>query len=346
MDDIAQHAGVSRATVSYVLNRRKRTNGTISEETQQRVLSAASALNYRTNELAKSMVTGKNRVLGVLMTPYVAEYNMRVLTGANEAADENGYLQKILHLAYTNVNKNVVARCQEWRLAGVMVFGFHEDQQSFLHDEFARVGMPVAMIDNAPSQSHWGARVRSDDTQGIPLVVTHLRELGHTHIGFLGGSPSDFSRWREEIFSNTLAEAGLPVRPQWIRQSDWNNQSPIEEAIFDVLRDPKDRPTAIACSSDSIAMVVLRVARSLGLRIPSDLSVTGYSNSNFSAFTDPPLTTVDQSFEGIGRAAALHLIGCAENPNSLKSDVPVEEILLPTKLVTRTSTAPPPSFAT
>ncbi len=222
-----------------------------------------------------------------------------------------------------------------------MVFGFREEDQAFLHDEFARIGMPVAMIDNTPPKAQWGARIRSDDSQGISLAVSHLRQLGHERIGFVGGDSSYISRWREEIFRNKLIAMGLPVRPDWIKQASWGEQSKIEKAVHAMLHDPEDRPTAIACSSDTIAMVVLRVARSLELSLPADVSVVGYGNTVFSAFTDPQLTTVAQPFEAIGRAAALHLIGYAERSEPIAVDTPVEEILLPTHLVERTSTAPP-----
>ncbi len=342
MDDIARHAGVSRATVSYVLNKRQRANGSVSDQTRARVLASASALNYRTNELARAMVTGKSRVLGVLTTPRGAENTIRILTGAIEAAEEKAYLVKVVHLSFDTVETNVVARCQEWRLAGVIAFSLSECACRYLHGEFARVGMPFALIDNAPRLDHWGVRVRSDDAQGVRLAISHLLQKDHTRIGFLGGSPSTLSQWREENFRDALAEAGVSVSSHWIRGDSWTDQERIERDAHALLSDPDNRPTAIVCSADTIAMVVLRVARSLGLRVPGDLSVTGYSNASLSAFADPPLTTVDQSLPALGREAALHLIARAQSKEPIVRDEPAEDILIPTRLIERASTAPCP----
>ena len=181
-------------------------------------------------------------------------------------------------------------------------------------------------------------RFISDDAHGIRQVVSHLVALGHRRIAFLGGRASVLSDWRESSFRAALADAGLTLPAHWVRNTAWSDQEIIAEGAHAVLRE--DRPTAIVCSADALAMVVLRVARSLGLRLPTDLSVTGYSNAALSAYADPPLTTVDQPFQSLGHAAVMHLIHCAENEYPGISPRP--EILFPTQLLERGSTAPPP----
>lgn len=341
MTDVARHAGVSQTTVSMVLNKSKRTNGSISEETRRRVLSSAAALNYRTNELAKAMVTGKSRVLGFLTAPYAAENVIRVLTGAISATEENDYLLKIMHLSYDSLDANVIDRCLKWQIAGVAAFGFSLDSAQYIHAECERARMPITLLDNAPTFARWGARLRSDDAQGIRSVVAHLIQKGHSRIGFLGGAADLISRLREEHFVRSTTEAGLSVSPCWVRHSEWYVQNLIEEAALALLSDAANRPTAIVCASDLIALVVYRVARSLGLCVPDDLSVTGYSDLTASAYVDPPLTTVDQHFGEMGRVAALQLIARAEGTGSHIDGDTFQEILLPTRLVLRSSTGPP-----
>lgn len=343
MNDVAAHAGVSQTTVSYVLN--GRTMGVnIPGGTREQVLEAARTLGYQRNALARAMVTGKSRTLGVVISPgiYRREPATCILAGALEAASQNDYLFKILPLSENGVEDAVVARCVEWRLAGVMAVSIEEETQRRLHDAFCQKEIAFAVVDGAP-MLHRGFHVLSDDEQGVRQVVSHLTALGHRRIAFLGGRPGSLSKWRERSFRAALADAGLSAPAHWIRHTTWSDPKVIEAEVRALFQESGDRfPTAIACSADTIAMIVLRVARSLGLRLPDDLSVTGYSNASLSGFVDPPLVTVDQSFQEMGHAAALQIIGLAESDDA-DGNLVSSETLLPTRLIERASTAPPPS---
>lgn len=341
MGDVASRAGVSQATVSFVLGGRA-DRLKISRETRERVMQSARELGYQRNQLARAMVTGKSRIIGVLTTPHSGENMVRILTGAMEAASQNNYLLKVVHLSYDGVDEATIARCLEWRVAGAMVVGLSEETHRTLNEAFHKAQIPLTLIDNVPPVN-WGVRVGSNDEQGIRLAVSHLVGLGHRKIAFMGGRPGSLSQWREESFRAALAEAGLLVPAHWVRHSSWSDQKIIEEQVrLLFVESGNSLPTAVVCSADAIAMVVLRIARSLGLRLPEDLSVTGYSNANLSAFADPALTTVDQSFVEMGRAAALQVIGLAERSES-DEQIILKELLLPTQLIERASTAPAPT---
>lgn len=350
MEDVAARAGVSQATVSFVLggggDRLK-----ISAQTQERVLEAARELGYRRNQLARAMVTGKSRIVGVLTVPYSGENIVKILTGAVEACSQNEYLLKVMHLSYQGVDDDTITRCLEWRLAGALIVGLGEEAHKRLHEALQANKIPVAVVDNVPPV-HWGVRIRSDDAQGIRQVVSHLTRLGHRRIAFVGGLPGTLSAWREQSFRAALTESGCFAPEHWIRNSSWSDQAVMEAEMRALFREScGNPPTAIVCSADTIALVALRIARSLGLRLPEDISVTGYSNGALSAFVDPPLTTVDQSFQEMGHAAAMQVIGFAERHDAgsdhARAAPPEEiavsrEILLPTQLIERASTAPPP----
>lgn len=339
MNDIAARAGVSQATVSFVLNDR-RDGVSIPEETRERVINVARELGYRRNLLARAMVTGQRRALGVLTVPQAGGNIVQVLVGALDAANQYDYLVKVLHLSDSQIDDSTLNRCLEWRIAGAIVVGLGEESADFLYREFHRAEIPVAFVDNAPRRE-WGVLVQSDDDQGIGQVVDHLLELGHRRIAFLGGRTSMISQWREERFRTLMAGAGLVVPESWIRHTSWSDPAVMEDAARSILSQT-DRPTAIVCAADSVAMIVLRVARSLGIRLPDELSVTGYSNMNLSPFSDPPLTTIDQSFQKMGYAAADHLIRRAGNrePDEVRDALP--EVRIPTRLLVRASTAPCP----
>ncbi len=351
MGDVAARAGVSQATVSFVLG------GTsdrlkISPQTRERVLEVARELGYQRNQFARAMVTGKSRIIGVLTAPSSGENIIHIMTGAMEATSQNDYLLKVLHLAYAGIDEATIARCLAWRLAGALIVGLSEESHRLLNDAFRENKIPVALIDNVPPLE-WGVRVRSNDEQGIGQVISHLTGLGHRRIAFMGGRRGPLSEWRERSFRAALADAGLSAPEHWIRHSSWGDQTVMETEIRALFAESgQDLPTAVVCSADTVALVTLRIARSLGLRLPADLSVTGYSNGSLSEFVDPPLTTVDQAFHEMGRIAASQVIGFAENADAENSDTEVlqryenatrGDIQIPTRLIERGSTAPPPA---
>ncbi len=340
MGDVASKAGVSQTTVSSVMGGRT-DRLKISHETRERVLGAARELGYQRNQLARAMVTGKSRIIGVLTTPRSGENVVRILSGATEAANQNNYLLKVVHLSHSGIDDATIAQSLEWRLAGAMVFGFSEETHLRLNEAFRINKIPVTLIDNVPPVN-WGVRIGSDDEQGIRQIVSHLLALGHHKFAFVGGRPSPLSDWRERSFRAALAEAGLSVPAHWIRNTAWGDQKVIKAEVQALFQESGSQlPTAIVCSADSIAMVVVHIAHARGLRVPHDLSVTGYSNADLSAFADPPLTTVDQSFQEMGRLAALQVIGLAEN-NETSKVAASGEILLPVRLIERESTAVAP----
>lgn len=343
MSEVAARAGVSQATVSFVLG--GQADGLkISPQTRERVLNVARELGYQRNQLARAMITGKSRILGLLTSPDAGENIVRILTGAVEAASNQDYLLKVIHLSHGGVDDATITRCMGWRLAGAIAVGLSDESMQRLNQEFRAKGLAMAMIDNAPA-GDWGVRIRSDDDQGISLVISHLVALGHRRIAFLGGSQSYLSEWREKSFRAALSESGLSAPAHWIRNTSWNDQQVIESGVCALFPTGTDHhPTAIVCSSDSIAMVVQRVARSLEMIFPESISITGYGNDPLSAFADPSLTTVDQSFLELGHTAALHLIQHAENDDSAERRDVYPDVLIPTRLIIRKSTAVAPRF--
>jgi LacI family transcriptional regulator len=196
-----------------------------------------------------------------------------------------------------------------------------------------RSGTPVVVID--PARDSTVPSVTADNLAGATTVVEHLLGLGHRRIGFIAGRSSLAAAWsREEGYRRALADAGVPVDPMLIKRGDFNPESatPLARALLDRA----DRPTAIFAASDGMALKALEVAKELGLSVPGDLSVVGFDNIPESALAEPGLTTVDQSMNRLGCEAA-HMLkslvcGDWEGPSQL---------VLPTRLVVRGSTAPP-----
>ncbi len=334
MKTVAEAAGVSRATVSYVLNGRHHEKGlNINPETVAKIERIAAELGYRRNEIARSVRTGMTNVFGFIGI-MEASYTMEIINGVATSCAVSNYLLKFFPLDEQTAIENIAKQCIEQRLSGVICRSLTEHQLDFLHQELQNFDMPIVLVDNSFSHN-WCSRVISDDIAGAQLAVEYLLKLGHHRIANISNSLENaFSAMRNTGYHRALANAGIAkndkltcIVPQ---------KSKLMESFITTIQQllTKQQPTAIFCNSDPIAMKVIQVVTSMGLKIPEDISVIGYAGLIYTQLSTPPLTTVKQPFINMGKKAAEVLI------NEVKHQVPIQEIRLPVKLIIRESTAP------
>ncbi|BCM88947.1 HTH-type transcriptional repressor CytR [Abditibacteriota bacterium] len=339
--EIADSLGVSRQLVTYALSG----NGTVSDQKRREILQAAERMGYRRNELARAMVTGKSRILGILTNPEINESMARVLAGALEEAADHGYSTKLMFLPFDADEaqaQNVVQRCSTWRLDGVLVVGMSDRHLEILRDEMAQGNRPVAFASHMPPDRAIGAF--TDDASAWRIAVKYLIDLGHRRIAHLGARPTArLANSRNEICLQVLREFGLPVDEHSATLTSWGDPELIEQGVHRLLDAPQ-RPTALLCSGDALAMVALRVARRRGLCVPHQLSIVGFGNNDDSKFTDPALTSIFQPHEMVARHAVRQLLAYVESEENIP--LPDEPFRLTTgfKLIVRDSTAPPASI--
>ncbi len=339
MNDIAVRLGVSRATVSYVLNERD-TGISIRDETRQRIMEMATEMGYRRNDLARAVVTGKNYVLGFVTHDPGAEVSSRILVGAQEEADKSGYLIKQFSFKVGCDYTIPVRRCIEQRLAGILAISAEQPALQHLHDETARFNMPIVLLDDSLPQP-WGVRVQSDSKQGLRLALEHLMTLGHRRIAFVSAQhTAPLAEIRAANFRLLCQEMELPLAENHLIWTHWEETEIIEKGICELLREENNRPTALMCAGDKIAIIAERAARSMGFVLPRDLSITGFSDAVFAPLADPPLTTIAQPFEEIGRVAIRTMLATLKNLDSKGEDL-TGEITVPNTLVVRSSTTIP-----
>lgn len=333
--DVAAHAGVSRTTVSYVLSAGE-VSERISPQTRNRVMEAVAELGYRRNALAHAVTTGQSRMLGFWVMQSNREPVVRVLAGAMREADANGYFIKMLGFDNQTAPDTIVQQCVEWRLSGIIAIHAPEELLNRVHPQIQKAHIPAIIVDSQqlPIDS---LHIASDSANGISQIMDFLFGQGHRDIAFIGGDPdpSDYiSLRRESAYRQAMKGAGLENQIR-VCYGGWNYEStaPTEAATRELLESAW-RPTAIVCVSDHTAMVVIRTAAQMNVRVPDELSVTGFDDVAVAALYNPPLTTVSQSFEAMGALAVQHLL-------RTKSDrAPYKEELLPTQIVVRNSTAP------
>jgi DNA-binding LacI/PurR family transcriptional regulator len=331
LEDVAKSAGVSASTVSIVVNNRKVRGVSVSPATRDRVLNVAREMGYTPNGLARAMATGKNKVFGIIKDDFASEIATNIMVGAMEECDKLGYLLKPFKLPQPSESRIIAERCLGQRVAGLMLVNVPQDAAREIWEIALTAQVPVVMLDQVPTDD-FGIRITSDDEMGIRLMLDFLIEEGHKRIAFMSGDHGyPLSDLRMDTFRTALTERGLPVFDSDILYGSWGLPDQVEVSVASLLNRPKENiPTALFCAGDGMAMMAIREARRLGFNVPYDLAVAGYSNADYAYLCDPALTTVSQDFVGMGRIAALHLLG---SPSASEKAL----IRMPTRLVVRNS---------
>jgi LacI family transcriptional regulator len=309
---VAALAKVSIATVSRTING----SSAVSDRLAKRVWRAIEQLNYFPNTHARSLVSGRSRILGIIAHGY------EILVSSS-----NGNLATLT---------TCVRRMLERKVEGVAVLTFGQEEPVL--DQLADHDIPMVLAEfhlKDPKVS----TIVLDYRTGIHAAVNHLAELGHRKIAFLAGPHKLHSAiTRENDYRTAMEAAGLPIQHNWVIECDHTAKGGV--AGFGQLQALVTRPTAILCSNDMTAVGVLRAAYMGGLRVPDDLSVIGLDDIDFAEFTLPPLTTIRLSRFDLAQAAFEALRQQAEEPGNPKMK---REFLVSTSLVVRSSSAAPPT---
>ena len=329
--DVARHARVSIATVSRTINRIP----TVDQELADRVWKAIEELNYFPNTQARALVSGRTRLLGLLVSEITNPFFPELIEGFEDIAVANGY--EIL-IGSTNYDVSRMATCirrmLERQVEGVAIMTFGIEQP--LLTELSSRDIPMVFVDAGPP----GPLVRAlsvDYAKGISEGVRHLAALGHSSIAFISGPLHQGSaQARKTAFIESLQTAGLASQPEWIIEGRHTLEAGMR-ATGHLLSLP-DRPTAIMCSNDMTAIGALRVLASAGLNVPRDMSVIGFDDIHLAEFVYPPLTTVRMSRKDLARGAFESLRSVIEQQETSRhGNWPI-----PTQLIIRESTAGPP----
>jgi len=300
--DIAKITGVSHSTVSRALGG----NSLISEETSLRIRKVARELGYQPSAAARSLKTNQTKVIGVIVNSIDDPFFSEILFGIEDAAQQAGYSLFIAASHYDLLREqNIVQTMMEQRTDGVIICS-----SSFSADKGRQLlanGFPVVVV-NYKANENFNYSIYHDDVDGSQQLTRHLLELGHTKIAYLGNIKSGrTSLDRLSGFQNEMHKAGIRIPPEFIYEVEGSEPDLGEKGLNHFLI-CSERPTAIMCFNDMLALGLLKACQRSGIRVPDDLSVTGFDNITFSAYTTPPLTTLDQPKYSIGNEAAQLLL--------------------------------------
>jgi len=326
MHDVARLAGVSHQTVSRVLN----AHPSVSPHTRMRVQAAIDELGYRPNSAARTLATGRSKTLGVITLAGTLYGPMSMLYGIEAAAREQGYMLTVVNIRGGEDGglDRAVASLHKQRVDGIVVIApmvSIGESLSALAGQVPLVAVEVSPYGRLPI-------VTVDQAGGARSVTDHLLRLGHRTVWHVAG-PSGWYEAQERVAGWTaeLAAAGAEVPPALT--GDWSPRSGYAAGQI-LSRMPE--VTAVFVANDQMALGVLRALHEHGRRVPEDISLVGFDDIPESGYFSPPLTTVRQPFDTVGRLSLDVLLDQIESRQLGPSPV-----VIPPELIVRESTAVP-----
>lgn len=327
--DVAREANVSVATVSRVLNNQ----GIVRPETSERVYRAIEKLSFQPNMSARNLRRNETRVILIVAPNITNPYYAHILTGIGDSANESGYSALIYNTAGDETREKAgLDMLKKRRADGAILLASNMDSiwiQEYA-DKYPIVQCSEYALElNAP-------RVSIDNYKAARNVMEYIIGLGHKKIATISSSNNYISTaLRLQGYKDSLERCGLDVRQDYIAfaNADYSFKSG-KAAAFKLLKQ-NDRPTAIFCISDTIALGAITAAKELGLRVPEDLTVIGFDDVDDTTMFHPYITTVAQPCYELGKESFKILYECMNNEKETN-----KKAVLPHKFIIRESSAP------
>jgi DNA-binding LacI/PurR family transcriptional regulator len=337
--DVAAAAGVSKATVSAVLNE----SGAVKDATRDRVLSAIELLNYHPTQLAGRGAALRSRCIAVVIKEFDNPYYAAVIAGARAAADAQGYTLLVASSeGEYEAERRAVALLRSKDVDGLIITPVLDEHADLSHlFELKRRNVPFVLLEQVRGIP--ASLVDIDNVEASRRVVEHLMALGHTRVvHFAGPRYSAHSEERLDGVYRAFSESRHAFTPDVVVRAGAHLEDGYRAGLA-CFRDraPHERPTGVSCYNDLVAVGLLGALRELGLRVPHDVSVVGFDDVPLCRFLPEPLTSMRVPKYEMGETAAQQLIRHIES----KQAVPPQKLSLEAELIVRATTAPPPSDA-
>ncbi len=327
MKQVAEKARVSTTTVSHVINNTR----VVSEDARERVLAVIQELRYIPSAVARSLKNDRTHTLGMMIPNNSNPYFAEIIQSLEDTCFEFGY-NIILCNSYDDPKKQAayIRVLMEKRIDGLILVssGSDEELTRLLADE----GIPKVLVDRE-LDGVAADFIEADHEDGGYQATQYLISLGHTRIACVAGPENILaSAARIRGYQRALQQAGISYDPALLVHADFTSQGGFN--AFQHLLALADRPSAIFASNDLMAIGGICAANQAGIRIPDDLSVIGYDDIALASFSTPPLTTIAQPKQAIGRLTAEVLVQRIKCPESS-----LRRELIKSQLVVRSSTA-------
>jgi DNA-binding LacI/PurR family transcriptional regulator len=326
--EVAAYARLSTATVSRAINQ----SGLVRPRTAEKVWRAVRDLGYYPNTQARTLVSGRSRMFGLIISDIVNPFFPELVKSFEFAAIHRGYEVIVANTDYSSERMGIgVRRMIERQVDGVAILTSEIDRH--LVDELAHRRLPIVFLD-VGKRKPLISNISVDYKRGIGEAVQHIVSLGHEHIGFISGPLTlKSAQTRRSAFLKCMSACGISDRRRIVVEG--NHRADGGQIAMTQLLASASRPTAVLTSNDLTAIGALGAIHRAGLRVPEDISLVGFDDIELSQFTQPPLTTIRLSRDEIGRKAFDALYQAVEGTRQTG-----QEIKVSTRLVLRESTAP------
>ena len=324
IEDVAVAAKVSVATVSRTMERPE----LVREETRLRVHEAIKQLRYTPNVHARGLRTARTRLIIALVPDIANPFFSEVIRGIEQAAHERSYSVLLGNTQNSRSREQAYVDLVAARQADGLITLLPRAPQMKVLGRMPVVNACEYVLDSTTSS------VSVDNVAGAESAISHLLNLGHRCIAFVSGpSNTPINVDRRRGYEGALQQAGLKIDTRLIIPGDFTFEAGAR--AVDTLLDARLKFTAVFCANDEMAIGAIRALRLRGLRVPEDCSIVGFDDIRFARYTEPPLTTVAQPKNQLGREAIGLLLEILTS-----SDTPVRKHVLPVDLVVRGSAAP------
>lgn len=327
--DVAKKVGVSVATVSYVLNGKKK----ISEDTKKKIYEAIEELNYVPNINAQGLNSHSSRLIGVVVPQtengdklmFQNAFYGEVLGSIEYWARQKGYH---VIVSATDTNESYLKLAKQRNLDGIIVIGMYPDE---FYKELKKTDIPIVLIDSYCNDFYYHS-IRIDDAYGSYLATKYLLENGHSEIAFFVGQVKDNGVMKKRLlgYKQALEQFGVEYNEKYIFEGQIDYDSGIK--LADKLVNSKLSITAIVCAADILAIGVMSELYKLGVKVPDDISIVGFDDLETSKYLTPALTTIHQQISLKGQKAVELLLEHIE-----KTNLPKQEEVLSLELIERDS---------
>ncbi len=329
LKDVASLAGVSSATVSYVLNGKR----TISSKTKQRVYSAIEQLDYVPNLNARSLSMRDSKLIGVVVPQ--TEPGERLMFQNSFYSEALGSIeyyarQKDYHIiiSATDANESYLTLAKKRNLDGIIVIGMYPNE---FYQQMKKTHIPIVLIDSY-TNDHYYHNIRIDDAYGSYLATKHMLENGHREIAFFAGQLKENGVMKKRLvgYKQALEEFNVAFRDELVFEDRIDYESGI--SLAEKLLSSGIKATGIIAAADILAIGAMKGLYDAGCRVPDDYSIIGFDDLEISKYLTPGLTTVKQQISLKGQRAVELLLKHIEDPT-----LPKQEEILPLELIERGS---------
>lgn len=327
--DVAKKAGVSKTSVSRYLNGKN--PGHMSEKTKERIVQAIKELDYQPNSIARSLKQKSTNVIGLVVNDMSNLFFLEMIRGIETELKNSGYN---LLVCNSDMNIEMELEClkmlEKRQIDGVILVGMN---MPVSHIEKLETDFPIVLMEREPGKTNLDS-VQIDNKVGAYAAVQHLIERGHTRIAHIAGpNIAAMAVERKEAYIQCMEEHHLKALPQYIVSGTYKLESGYEG--MQALMALEDKPTAVFCANDYMAMGALRFLMEHGYKVPQDVALVGYDDIMVAKMVTPSLTTVRQPVWELAGMAARLLIERIEHKGSMPDEG--QTVIMQSKLVVRAS---------